>query len=406
MTNTLAIPAAIAGAALLVPKLSAVLMDTAFGVMAERLPMSWRKRRPFLIAGGCLTALSFILLFRPPDWTDPLLLCAYIFVGFFLANAALSAMTVSYLSLAFDVAEESRQRTVLMSWRVALHMSGVLIGGLAPALVGLFGDGRVGYAWMGVTVSAICICGVLINYLSAARTPVQAQRVDYARLADLKAVFARPNSFRKLVCVYGLQYFSNGIQYAAHAYMAIFIVGGDLEFLSTLVVIMTLSSLVVQPVWIRIADRIGKHATYTIAAGSLGIVFLCFALLGRGDRELAYGISVLQGIFAGGGALMAWSLFLDTIETYGREKGIDRPEMLSGIWSALEKASFAIGVFIFGIILQSMGLIPSTNLNVMQPDSAILGIRIGVGILPCVGMVASAFLIYVWLRQTKPVAPL
>jgi Na+/melibiose symporter-like transporter len=56
---------------------------------------------------------------------------------------------------------------------------------------------------------------------------------------------------------------------------------------------------------------------------------------------------------------------------------------------------------VFGGILQMMGLVPSTQLLVAQPDSALLGVRLGVAVLPALGMALTVAMIWTWLRNTK-----
>ena len=401
MTNMLAIPAAIAGLAIMLPKVSAMVLDPLVGMLSDRIPPRWQKRRPLLLIGGITTALAFPILFHPPSVSNPVVLATYIFFGFLAANAALSCLTVTYLASAFDIASEPSQRTTLMSWRVAFHMGGVLLGGLAPAAVAVFGSGRAGYALMGLALCGFCLCAVAINYVSTVRVPLRRSAATYARPRDLWLVLRRRSSFRHLAAIYGLKYFSNGCQYAANAYFVLYVLKADLQLLSGMVVTMTLAALATQPLWVRLATRIGKINTFIVATIGIGAAFLSFATLGPGDHQAAVVISAFQGVFAGGGALMSWSLFVDSIQLYAEETGESRPELLSGIWSAIEKVLFAVGVFVFGGILQLLGLVPSTQLLVAQPDSALIGVRLGMAVLPALGMALTVLLIWTWLRNTR-----
>jgi Na+/melibiose symporter-like transporter len=401
MTNMLAIPAAIAGLVIMLPKVSAMVLDPLVGMLSDRIPPRWQVRRPLLVIGGVTTALAFPMLFNPPSVSNPVVLATYIFAGFLLANAALSCLTVSYLASAFDIAGEPSQRTVLMSWRVAFHMGGVLLGGLAPAAVAFLGTGRSGYALMGVALCGFCLCAVAVNYLSTVRVPLRRAAAGYAKPRDLWLVLRRKSSFRHLAAIYGIKYFSNGIQYAANAYFVLYVLEGELQLLSAMVVTMTLAALATQPLWVKLAARIGKINTFVIATVGIGTAFLSFATLGPGDDQAAIVISAFQGVFAGGGALMSWSLFVDSIQLYAEQTGESRPELLAGVWSAIEKVLFAIGVFVFGGILQLLGLVPSTQLIVTQPDSALLGVRLGVAVLPALGMALTVAMIWAWLRNTR-----
>jgi GPH family glycoside/pentoside/hexuronide:cation symporter len=177
------------------------------------------------------------------------------------------------------------------------------------------------------------------------------------------------------------------------AYFVLFVLGGDLGLLSAMVVTMTALALASQPLWVRLAARIGELRTFQVATVGIGLAFLGYVLLQPGQFTAGFGLMAMQGVFAGGGALMSWSLFVGAVQRYTVERGEHRPELLSGVWSAVEKSAFAIGVFIFGLVLQWLGLVPSRSLDTLQPDSALTGIRLGMAVLPALGMLLTLVMI-------------
>jgi Na+/melibiose symporter-like transporter len=393
MTNVLAVPAAIAAAVIMLPKVASMVFDPIVGIASDRVPAAWRPRRPLLLAGGLVTALLFPLLFHPFEALPTSVTVAYMFAAFLVANVALSCLTVSYLAAAADVTNDPHDRTSLMSWRVGAHMGGVLLGGLAPVTVVWLGGDRLAYTEMAVLLAALCIVAVLVNYRFIVTVARPTRPAAPAAFADLIRTLRQPSMFRTLASLYGLKYLSNGIQYAAMAYFVLFLLGGDLKLLSALVVTMTVLALVSQPLWVRAAARWGEIPVFVAATLGIGIAFSGYAFLGRGDYRAAFGLMALQGVFAGGGALMSWSLFVSAVQRYGADTGEHRPELLSGVWSAIEKSSFAIGVFVFGALLQWLGLVPTKTLDVVQPDSALLGVRLGMAVLPAIGMALTIVLI-------------
>jgi GPH family glycoside/pentoside/hexuronide:cation symporter len=393
MTNVLAIPSAIAATVIMLPKVASMFLDPLVGVASDRVPASLRRRRPLLLVGGLMTALVFPLLFHPFEALPASASAGYMFAAFAVANLALSCLTVSYLAAAADVTFDPRERTALTSWRVGAHMAGVLFGGLAPVTVAWLGGDRAAYTEMAVLLSGLCLAAVLANYtfiVGVARTTAAPRS---AAFRDLLATLRHRSMFRTLVGIYGLKYLSNGIQYAATAYFVLFVLRGDLALLSALVVTMTTCALVSQPVWVRIVARVGEVRAFAAATAGIGVAFAGYLLLAPGDRAGAFVLMALQGVFAGGGALMSWSLFASAVQRYGDECGEHRPELLSGVWSAIEKSAFAIGVFVLGTLLQWLGLIPTRSLDVVQPASALLGIRIGMAALPAAGMALTLWLI-------------
>jgi Na+/melibiose symporter-like transporter len=393
MTNVLAIQAALAATIIMLPKVASMVLDPLVGVASDRMPARWRDRRPLLLLGGILTALHFPLLFNPFEDMSSALAPGYMLAVLVTANLALSMLTVSYLASAADIASDARDRTVLTSWRVGFHMGGVLLGGLAPLLVQAFGGDRPAYTRMALLISTLCCAAVLWNYLFTLRTARPRPPTPPARFGDLAATLRHPSMYRTMVGIYGVKYLANGIQYAAMAYFVLFVLGGDLGLLSAMVVTMTALALASQPLWVRLAARIGELRTFQVATVGIGLAFLGYVLLQPGQFTAGFGLMAMQGVFAGGGALMSWSLFVGAVQRYTVERGEHRPELLSGVWSAVEKSAFAIGVFIFGLVLQWLGLVPSRSLDTLQPDSALTGIRLGMAVLPALGMLLTLVMI-------------
>jgi Na+/melibiose symporter-like transporter len=405
MTTVLGVPAAIAGLAVMLPKFAAIAMDPMVGLWAERLPAKWRRQRRLLLASGLLASAAVVVLFRPAVLPDPNLTGLWMACAFAAANLALAGLSVSYLSAALDVAPSPDQRTVLMSWKVGFHMSGVLLGGLAPLLVAFFGGGRPGYAGMGVVIGLLSAVAVLVSYWGIRHVPVSAAPAKVARIGALWRVVSAPTFIRELALLYAVKYFANGVQYAAKAYFVLFIIDVGLPFLSLMVVSLTLTALVCQPVWVSLAGRIGKPRTLMLSTVGMGSAFALYAFLGAGDRAAAVALSVMQGFFAGGGALMTSALFLDSVNRYAEETGESQPSLLSGVWSAIEKAAFAMGVFALGVILDLLGFVPSTGLPAAQSSDVLMGVRLGMALIPAAGMVLSMILIARWVPAARPVRP-
>src|SRR5258708_39871365 len=62
-TETLAMPPALAAAAVFLPKLWAVVWDPMVGIWSDRTRTRIGRRRPFLLAGGAGVSLAFLALF-------------------------------------------------------------------------------------------------------------------------------------------------------------------------------------------------------------------------------------------------------------------------------------------------------------------------------------------------------
>jgi GPH family glycoside/pentoside/hexuronide:cation symporter/oligogalacturonide transporter len=92
----------------------------------------------------------------------------------------------------------------------------------------------------------------------------------------------------------------------------------------------------------------------------------------------AYALTALTAIGFAGAQLMSWIIFPDVIDVAELKDGERATGSFSGIMTFIRKASSAIAIQIFGLMLAFSDYIQPADPNVFQPqpDSAILGIRI------------------------------
>ena len=83
----------------------------------------------------------------------------------------------------------------------------------------------------------------------------------------------------------------------------------------------------------------------------------------------------------------------DIIQWDEIHSGSDRGGVFSGTMFAFEKCGFALGSLFSGIVLAWSGYIESTGGDVVQPASALWGIKVIIGIVPCVVMLLGAAVI-------------
>jgi glycoside/pentoside/hexuronide:cation symporter, GPH family len=63
--------------------------------------------------------------------------------------------------------------------------------------------------------------------------------------------------------------------------------------------------------------------------------------------------------------------------------------VFTGVWTAGDKLGVALGGFVMGIALWLVGYIESAGQGVVQPATAVLGIRLAFSLVPAVIMFAS-----------------
>ena len=160
MTTVLGLEAALAGLVIMIAKIWVVAADPIAGVISDKTQTRWGRRRPFILAGGMISAVTFVLLFFVPEFSEPIMLFAYMSAIYLLLNTGYSMFSVPYLTMASEMSDDPDERTTIMSFRNAALALGLIVGGaLAPKIVAWVteagGTAVEGYQQMALTVATI-----------------------------------------------------------------------------------------------------------------------------------------------------------------------------------------------------------------------------------------------------------
>jgi GPH family glycoside/pentoside/hexuronide:cation symporter len=155
------------------------------------------------------------------------------------------------------------------------------------------------------------------------------------------------------------------------------------------------TALIMLFVWSRVSERIGKRAVYFLGM-ALWIAaegFLFF--LQPGQIGLLFSLGIMAGFGVSTAYLIPWSMLPDVIELDELRTGQRREGVFYAFMVLLQKMGLALGLFLVGQILDWAGFVEATGNTVpVQPDSALLAIRLLIGPLPAVILVGGLITAY------------
>jgi len=133
------IPAVTAGALILVSKIYDAVTDPLMGILSDRTKSRWGRRRPYLMLGGLLAGLSFIMIFTVPTFENQNTTLIYVFVALLLNATAYTVFNVPYLTMPAEMTDSYHERTSLMSFRVSAIAGGQLLSSvIGPVIIAEF----------------------------------------------------------------------------------------------------------------------------------------------------------------------------------------------------------------------------------------------------------------------------
>ncbi len=407
-TTMLGVAPWLAGLAVLVPKLWIIICDPLMGAVSDRTKQTWG-RLPFLALGGAGTAIGFFLLFAPPDFSLPWLYVVYIGAIYTLAATAFSMFSVPYLALASEMSADYHERTRILSYRIIFTAIGIVLAvGFAQPLIGWLGGGRDAWMQMAAIFGLICFastvgCAFFMRKVQLIPQPVQ-------EVPDLVTQFRlalenRP--FRLLLATHFTQQLGQAASYSAIALIFIYAIQ-DVALIIPFIMVMSVTSLTTQQVWISASRRFGKKSTYIFCVLAWMALTATWFLVGPSDDVLVtlplYGAlssqhawvlvrAVVIGLVNSGFILMSMSLLTDTIDYDRRRNPGNREGIFSGVYSAAEKLAFALGPALGGVILSATGFASSTGGAAAQSADAVQGILMVFALLPIVFFGGSLFIL-------------
>ncbi|MFI5761941.1 MFS transporter [Streptomyces sp. NPDC051563] len=394
LTNILAVPAAVAGAAVFLPKAWDVLINPLVGVVSDRSRLRGGPRRPFLLAGACTLPPLFALLFAAPPLRGAAA-AGYVAVVFLLAATAYAVFQVPYVTMPAEMTEDPVERGRILGWRVGfLGVAILLSGALAPALAQADGGSPASYRLMGAAVAVLLAVGMFGAWFTTRWAPRTVRSESEPSLRAQLATARSHRPFLHLAGMWTLQALAVGVMLAGVQYFATYTLGSPTA-VTPLFACLIGPLVLFMPLWSGLSRRWGvKNAQWAASLLFLAGALL-LALTPTAGAGLGYAAVAVVGVAYAGLQLLPLTMLADTLAADAARTGKRRAATFTGLWTAAETLAFALGAGVFALVLAVTGFRSSdADHRVAQPDAALTGITAGMSVLPAVLTAASLWLLH------------
>jgi GPH family glycoside/pentoside/hexuronide:cation symporter len=382
-TNVLAIPPALAGLALLVPRLLDAVSDPLMGAISDRSRSERGRRRFFLLIGAPLLAFSFAAVFFVDPGLPLQLRVALLMLLFLLSNLAVTVYEVPYAAMAAEMTTEYRQRISLTGYKMVAARIGIIMAlYVGPLIFRSQEDLAAGFRLFGAVAGVFMLVSGLWAYFATADAPRIASVVHrFSLRAEIDAILAnRP--FRMLWLTYLVQNLAIGASSTTLIYFIIYVMRMDAEAAGPYLATGGIVALLATPAWVLIARRLDKRRCYflTLAMSALFAGFMSF--ISPGMALMLFLLLALAGSADAGTQLMPNSMVPDTVEVDEVRTGERREGALFGAWGFCRKLGMTLGAYLVSLALAAVGFSPGSA-AALQPPEAMAGIRLIYAALPC-----------------------
>ena len=374
LTNVIGLGPALAGIVTLISEIWDAVSDPLMGVISDNAKTKMGRRRPFILAGGCMLAVAFSLIFLPVGGMSEVWKFIYCAATYLFYNTISTMINVSYSSMSAEISKNSAERDSANVLRLIVSTASAAVCTLLPSIVlDAYKDGKidetafhliVGVGFGVLFAIPVILCAIFVRE----RVDVTKNKREF-KLGDIiEPLKNRP--FRQLVGMYlgqalCMDVFSTGV-----AMFAIYVTspkGSVTVFLGIFIAV----QLCAFPIVNKLIKRVNVNKIYGFGLPLSIVALVAFAVFGS-NLYVAYGCVFFVALGFAGAQLTSWIMFPHTVDAGELLTGKRQSGSCSATMTFARKSSSALVIFLFSIVLELTGY--DEKLEV-QPLAAQNGIK-------------------------------
>lgn len=374
LTNVIGLRPVYAGIVTIVSEVWDAISDPLMGVIGDNTRTKLGRRRPYILASGCLLAVAFALIFLPVTEMTEGWKLIYCVLTYLFYNTVSTMFNVSYSSMSAEISAVSEERDSANVLRLVVSTAGAAVCTLLPSLVlDAYKGGKIDvmtlYLIIGVGFGVlfalpVILCAIFVRE----RVEYPDRKVKFNVKELVEPLKVRP--FRQLVGMYlgqalCMDVFSTGV-----AMFAIYVTspkGSVTVFLGIFIAV----QLFAFPIINKLIRKCDVNKIYGFGLPLSVLALIAFALFGS-NLYAAYACVVFVAIGFAGAQLTSWIMFPHTVDAGELVNGKRQSGGCSAIMTFARKSSSALVIFLFSLVLEWTGY--NADLEI-QPVTAQNGIK-------------------------------
>jgi len=381
------------GIVLLVARLWDTFTDPIVGTLSDLSKVRFGRRKIWIVASTPLILLAVWKLFVPPlgaDWQYLLLWTFVIYVAGTMAIVPLNAWGAE-LAPVYD------ERNRISGARAGYGLLGTLIALLLAASTAGTEDSLANSLQMvALLVSVTLLVSVAI---SAWKVPDNSTvELPGDTFKNAWALIKTPGPVRQLLGSFLLNSIGNAIPATLFLLFVSYVLRVP-EMAGKLLFIYFLSAALSVPVWTRIAQRFGKHQSWSVAMIITAVSFMIVPFLSYETRQIYYVLVLVTGFLTGADLVLPVSIKGDLIEWDAYTNGLRRPGLFFALWGTTTKLAFGLAIGIAFPLLELLGFNVNDAANASAAGAGNSGGTLALALMYCVPAVILKLLAVFGMRN-------
>lgn len=394
------------GLIILLSRVTDVFTDPVVGILSDKSNSRYGRRKPWIVAGIPLMALSVWLLFVPPAFVFSagqgwgLFYLTIVLVLYYLAN---TLVDLPYKAWGADLSPHYRERSLVTGFRESYGFAGLILALAIPVAMTIWGYDKLADWVFGLAIAVAVLLPLLfVPALMRIREPAvhAAPQPDMTWKKGLRIIW-RNGPFVRLLWV-ALFLITTTTMTAVLSLLFVTHAMGQPKLFPFFVMAYYLSSIVAVPAWLAVSRRLGKHKATALAIFWLSLWSAPIPFVGPDLFWVFCALMMLKGSAVGALYFIPASMAADVIDIDTLRTGEQRTGLFFSIWGMVLKGAAGVGSALATSGTGFFGFDPScASPALARPDAgclntpeSILALAAFYSIIPAV--VACAALPFLW----------
>ena len=371
------LPSQLVGAAIMIALVVDAFLDPIVGQLSDNLRSRWGRRHPFMYASALPVALSYLLLWNPPHWSNGALFL-YLVIVAIVVRTFITFYEIPSSALVAELSDDYDERTVFFAWRFFFGWAGGLSIAILAYRVLLVPDSThpvgqlnpAGYASYGLVAAIIMFAAILISAAGTHRHIPQfhvppPRRISVGTMiAEMFATLAN-RSFLMLMTAGLFFYAATGVVFALNVYFQTYLWGLSAKEISIFTLLGFAAAALAFGFALPLSKRYGKKYSaialfvLALAIGAAPLALRLVNLFPENDARLLLplllGFATLSLTLSIASTILLASMLTDVVEDNVLRTGRRAEGLFFAASSFMQKTSSAAGVFLSGLMLWLAG---------------------------------------------------
>lgn len=368
------------GAIFLVARLFDAVTDPIVGYLSDITRSRFGPRKPWILAGAILSALSVYFLYVPLQESGS----TYFFVWIMALFLGWTMLMIPYNAWAVELTGNYQERASLFAWRNAFGGAGGLLFILSPVLLQYWtGNTEFTFDVMRV-LSIVLLVALPVSVAIALRYVPQGSQVAIERpsIRGLLESLRKNRVMWLFICIT----LSAGLAQGAFVSLQFIYISSYLQlgaYISLLGVAQFSIHLASIPVWLFFVRRYGKHLPWALSSFAMAVTAPVLLILPPGQASLVpmVAISIVAGFLSASNAVSPQSILADIIDYDTLKTGVNRAGNYFAFLTFLSKATTGFGSGIGLMIVGVFGFTPGAENSALATNAFLAVIAVGPALL-------------------------